>query len=116
MTMTRVLGATPPAVAPGVGLVLGAPPACTPGVGVVLVLVLVPASTADAATATIVVIVRSTARRVGDTGAWVMSGKPCSERGEEGQADAQQRNASLAATLAPHFAHGLRWARTHNHF
>jgi hypothetical protein len=79
----------------------------------VLVLVLVPASTADAATATIVVIVRSTARRVGDTGAWVMSGKPCSERGEEGQADAQQRNASLAATLvsrdSPKFTYDGIW-------
>src|SRR6185312_10880256 len=38
MITTRVLGATPPAVAPGVGLVLGAtPPVVAPGVGVVLV-------------------------------------------------------------------------------
>src|SRR6185436_17866210 len=37
MTRTWVLGATPPAVAPGVGLMLGAtPPAVAPGVGLML--------------------------------------------------------------------------------
>jgi hypothetical protein len=63
MTMTRVLGATPPAVAPGVGVVL----------------VPQPASTAEVASATIVVIVRSAAWRVGDTGVLVRSGKASSE-------------------------------------
>ena len=78
MTRTWVLGATPPAVAPGVGLVLGATlPAVAPGVGVMRVPQ--PASMANAASATIVAIVRSTARRVGDTGALVLSGTFLSE-------------------------------------
>ncbi|HEX3305722.1 MAG TPA: hypothetical protein VHS32_05715, partial [Streptosporangiaceae bacterium] len=63
MTRTWVLGATRPAVAPGVGVVL----------------VPQPASTATAASATIVAIVCSTARRVGDTGAVVLSGTLLSE-------------------------------------
>jgi hypothetical protein len=62
MTMTRVLGATPPDVASGIGLALEAtPPAVAPGVGVVLGPQ--PSSTADVASATIVVIIRNTARR-----------------------------------------------------
>jgi hypothetical protein len=78
MIMTRVLGATPPDVAPGVGLVLGATPAAVaPGVGVVLAPQAV--NMTDVASATIVVIIRNTARRVGDIGAFVMSGKAPSE-------------------------------------
>jgi hypothetical protein len=62
-------------VAPGVGLALGAtPPAVAPAVGVVLVPQL--ASPANVTSATMTVIVRSTAWRVGDMDALVMMCRP----------------------------------------